>query len=222
MGADSRAIVTAAGSAVPMIMGGALLGPPGIICAATVAAVTAVAAWAAERELFDPVDERLTARLMVIEELATDDEPLARARPLVVVNGDGGRQLERFGRVAETDGAAALVVDGSGESIDLPGAQLPIEIHEQLQAQPFEGGAETTELVDVTVEGRSYRVARVAMGEGTLYLGQDVTGLHESLASLRWLLVVAGVVGTGVAALASWFIARRVSSLVAFVITVTN
>ena len=60
----------------------------GLSVAATVAGVTAVAAWAAERELFDPVDERLVARIVVIEEFTAEGEQIPRSRPLVVVAGD--------------------------------------------------------------------------------------------------------------------------------------
>lgn len=179
----------------------------GAAVAIAVVGVTAVAVWSVERELFDPVDERLAGRLEVVQEAVTEGRATGRNRPLVVPGPgvDQGDERLGFGQV--------LVIGADGEPVEVPGTPLPLTVHDDIDARAPASADATGEaqLFDTEIDGVAYRIGRIELDDAVLYLGQDVSGLHDSVSSLRRRLVVIGLGGVALALVAGWLIALRVS-----------
>ena len=187
----------------------------GMTVAVTVAAVTALAAWSAERELLDPVDDRLVAGIAVFQEIAASPDARTPQRPLVLDrdSAERGAFARRLG-ARDADPFGVLVVDADGNPVALLGSQLPATIHESFEVRSpagAVGGQDSTLLFTSVVDDREFRVARSSAGESTVYLGQDVTSLRDSLGALRRRLLTVGGLGVVAAVALGWVIAQRVA-----------
>ena len=186
-----------------------------LLLAATVAttvAVVSVAAYAIARsELLAETDRALTSRANeVVDEVRREQG--RPGGPDISNELFGGRRPGRRSPIDTSDTVLQLLDDdGSVAGTAGSSSALPVtDGDRRLAAGDGEGGRGTAVLVDAQVAGTPYRVLTTTLpGGGALQVAKPVSGTDEVLQGLRARMLLAGLVGTLVAAGLGWLIARR-------------
>ncbi len=171
-----------------------------------VAGVAAVARVSADNELSDSVDEFLQSRA---DQVALEYQ---------ISNGSGssgerdnnGRPGRRDGgdRVLQTPDAIAQVIDETGRIVDqVDGAlDLPVTPADLARAE----GVRSAELRTITLDGESYRlITRNAGTNRAVQVARSLAATDDALRGLDTRLLLASVLGVGLAAIAGWAVAHR-------------
>ncbi|MGY9073833.1 MAG: ATP-binding protein [Acidimicrobiales bacterium] len=181
----------------------------GAVVALSVAMTTLVAAWSAQREVFDPVDRGLVGRSDFIAEVATAAIGLARGGFI----GTDGSEPERLGGLRRQPGDPVLIrlVLNDGTVVGLPSEELPEDLLTEADFRLIDAAPGTAELSTRELDGQSFRVVARSLDGGAVFLAQDITSLEGSLSSLVRRLAVTGLAGVAVAIAAGWLVARRIA-----------
>ncbi|MFN8038265.1 MAG: ATP-binding protein [Acidimicrobiales bacterium] len=187
-----------------------------LLLAATVAttvAVVSVTAYAIARsELLAETDRALTSRANeVVDEVRREQN---RPGGSDISNElFGGRRPGRRSPIDMSDTVLQLLdEDGSVAATAGSSAALPVSDGDRrLATDPGnEGGRTTAVLVDAEIAGTPYRILTTSLpGGGALQVARAVGGTDEVLQGLRARMLLAGLLGTLVAAGIGWLIARR-------------
>ena len=118
----------------------------------------------------------------------------------------GPRDRQGLPPFAEPDALVQVIGrDGSVALSSDPG--LPIDDHDRAIAQ--QQGA--TRFRDINVNGRQYRMLTASLGDdGAVQIARDITDTNDVISTLDVRLVLIALIGTGIAALLAWVIARRI------------
>ncbi len=172
-----------------------------LFIAAVVALTAALLSWAAftsaSSEARQEIDDALTSRALMARGFRGTDIPQGLEPPADF----------RLGPISFESDTRVQVIDSSGEILlGLPDFSLPVEDADiAVAAQPSR-----TILRDIEVDGVHYRMMTTSAGDGlAIQMARDMSETDAFLADLRWRLIAIGGGGVLVAALISWFIARR-------------
>lgn len=185
-----------------------------VTVATTVTAVSVAAYAIARSELLAETDRTLVSRANdVVDEVRREQgrpggpdvsdlfggrRPPSRRSP-VTASDTVLQLLDADGTVAATSGGAATALPVNDTDRQIAGS-----------APTGRSGTQTAVLTDVVVDGEPYRVLTTATpGGGALQVARQVGGTDEVLQGLRARMLLAGILGTLVAAGIGWFVARR-------------
>lgn len=172
----------------------------GVITAMAFVTAAYAAFWSTGKELRGETDQFLISRTLLLEDLPARefefDDDFRGRRPRV-----GQQLLARFDaiiQIIDRTGSVLLTLDQS--------TMLPVE---PADLDVAAGGSRPL-FRDVEVDGVSYRMMTTPIrGGGAVQVARDLTETEQVLAGLRNRLLLLGVAGVAVAALAGWAIARR-------------
>lgn len=145
-----------------------------------------------------------------------DDFVEQRARQIAVGRPDGGRPPDS-GRPPALDGQPLAGYDTVTQVIDRDGSVLasvgPVALPVDEGDLALARGTGPTRVRSVDVDGATYRMATAPRrGGGAVQVARDLLEIEQSLDTLRLRFLVVGGLGTAVAALAGWLVARRATA----------
>ena len=171
-----------------------------------VAGVATVARVSAQNELSDSVDEFLRSRAdqVATEYLAANGSALSSDRDN---NGSGSRR-DGGDRLLQTPDAIAQVIDETGRIVDqVDGAlDLPVTPADLKRAEDVR----PSEIRTITLDGESYRLITRTIGPNrAVQVARSLTANEEALRGLDTRLLLASLLGVGLAAIVGWGVAHR-------------